>query len=230
MPLCAVDFWVSAGIKNSIYSHDDWYLEYGIIKQSGDTLFFGPIPKDANGNAFLYGGNVSFGISLKSLMFGLGVSYITGSGKTIFRIKTWDNRIVKDVMIWKLNMINVYVPVIYRFDETSASLFAGLSPIYTFAKFKDAEFKGIRSDLSFKRFVESEFLKPSNLGLSVFSGFFLEFGKLGIGQKLFLNYFPTFSGSSTIITDSVMEMVHPAKIHIKNNLNYGFELFLIFMI
>lgn len=106
-------------------------------------------------------------------------------------------------------MINVYVPVIYRFDMTSLSLFAGLSPIYTFATFKDAE-----SDTT-------EPLKPSGFGFGVFGGTFLRLGGFGVGGKLFLDYVPTLSGTTKgDIDGSTIEW----KYHIKNNLNYGIYL------
>jgi len=141
------------------------------------------------GDAFLYGGDVSGGVSLNPvpLMFGLGANYVMGSGKTIVKE-------LEDTAKWELSMINVYVPVIYRFDMTSLSLFAGLSPIYTFATFKNPKSN------------TTEPLKPSGFGFGVFGGF-------GVGGKLFLDYVPTLSGT-----------IDEAKFHIKNNLNYGIYL------
>jgi len=173
MPLYAVGFWVSAGAKLGLYSHNRW-------ERGSETV-------EGKGNAFIYGGDVSGGVSLKPVpvMFGLGANYVMGSGKTM------------DTLKWKLSMINVYVPVMYRFDMTSVSLFAGLSPIYTFATFEDT----------------TKPLKPSGFGFGVFGGTFLRFGGFGVGGKLFLDYVPTLSGTT-----------NEAKLHIKNNLNYGIYL------
>jgi len=190
MPLYAVGFWASAGAKLGPYSYNRFGISYN--RWEIDLSF------EAKGDAFLYGGDVSGGVSLNPvpLMFGLGANYVMGSGKTIFKD-------ISESEQWKLSMINVYVPVIYRFDMTSVSLFAGLSPIYTFATFKDPKSN------------TTEPFKPSGLGLGVFGGTFLRFGGFGVGGKLFLDYVPLLSGTIEGSTNWY---------HIINNLNYGIYL------